>query len=66
MGVFLEKWDILISKFIQNSVKCNTEARQKYEVNMGLVYAGLATFLPPMSQISIDLWGPIDVLCFPR
>ena len=32
---------------------------------MGPVYTGLATIMPPMSQISIDILGPMDVLCYP-
>ena len=29
------------------------------------IYSGLATVVPPMSHISIDLLAPIDVLCYP-
>ena len=64
MGTFIEKGDILISKFIQNCVKCNVEGRKKYEVGMSQVYSGLATIVPPMFQISIDLLAPIEVLCY--
>ena len=31
---------------------------------MGPSYAGLTAFLPPMSQVSIDILGHIEVLCF--
>ena len=50
MGTFLDKGDIIISKFIQNCVKCNVEERKKYEVGKDPVYSGLATIAPPMSQ----------------
>ena len=65
MGTFIEKGDICIAKFSQNYVKLNLEGHKKYEVGMGPVYSGLATIVPPMSQISIDLLAPIEVLCYP-
>ena len=32
---------------------------------MGPTYAGLTPFLPPISQVSIDILEHIEVLCFP-
>ena len=34
-------------------------------VSMGPTYAGLTTFLSPMSQVSNDLFGNIKVMYFP-
>ena len=34
-------------------------------MGMGPIYLGLATMVPPMSQISIDLLAPIKVSCYP-
>ena len=59
MGTFNENGDICIAQFIQNCIKGNVEGLKKYKVGMGPVSSGLATIVPPMSQISIDLQHPL-------
>ena len=64
LGVLLEKAAVTITRFVNTCVRCNAEAKYRYTVNMGASYAGLATLLPLMSQVSVDILGHIDVVCF--
>ena len=41
-GVFIDKADVVVNRYIHNCVKCNVESKRKYNVGMGPIYSGLA------------------------